>query len=92
MQLARVIGRVWSVIKDPRYETLTLVVLQTLDEHLEPAGEPFVAADPLGAGQGQVVYWESSLEARLAAPDPMTALDAAVVGLVDRLGSGALAE
>lgn len=85
MQLGRVIGRVRSTIKDPRYQSLTLLVLEPLDEQLAAAGEPFVAADPLGAGEGQVVYWESSLEARMAAPDPMTALDAAVVGFVDHL-------
>ena len=89
MQLGRVIGRVRSVVKDRRYESLTLVILEPLDEHLACAGEPFVAADPLGAALDQVVYWESSLEARMAAPDPMTALDAAVVGLLDRLASGA---
>ena len=87
MQLGRVIGRVRSVIKDAKYESLTLVILEPLDEHLERAGEPFVAADPLSSGEGQLVYWESSLEARMAAPDPMTALDAAVVGLVDRLAN-----
>ena len=66
---------------------LTLVMLEPLDGDLSTAGEPFVAADPLGAALGQVVYWESSLEARMAAPNPMTALDAAIVGFVDRLGS-----
>lgn len=87
MQLGRMIGRVTSVVKDPKYQGLRLILLVPLDERCEPCGEAFVAADPLGAGQGQVVYWESSLEARMAAPDPLTALDAAVVGLVDRLGS-----
>lgn len=88
MQLGRVIGSVTAVIKDPKYHALTLRVLVPLDERLQPAGESLVAADPLGADDGQVVYWESSLEARMAAPDPLTALDAAIVGFVDRLGSG----
>lgn len=89
MQLGRVIGRVRSVIKDARYEALTLLLLEPLDEQLQAMGEPFVAADPLGAAQGQIVFWESSLEARMAAPDPNTALDAAIVGFVDHLGSDA---
>ncbi|HAZ62115.1 MAG TPA: hypothetical protein DCZ72_00675 [Armatimonadetes bacterium] len=87
MQLGQVVGRVTAVIKDPKYESLTLVLLVALDEELRPVGEPFVAADPLGCAQEQIVYWESSLEARMAAPDPMTALDAAIVGLVDRLAN-----
>ena len=37
VQLGRVIGRVRSVIKDPRYEALTLLLLEPLDEHLEAA-------------------------------------------------------
>jgi ethanolamine utilization protein EutN len=87
VQLGRTIGRVRATVKDRRYEGLTLLILEALDEDLQPIGEPFVAADPLGAAEGQLVYWESSLEARMAAPDPMTALDAAIVGFVDRLGS-----
>lgn len=87
MQLGRVIGRVRSVVKDPKYQGLVLLVLEPLNEDLSVAGEAFVAADPLGAGEGQLVFWESSLEARMAAPDPLTALDAAVVGFVDRLGA-----
>ena len=87
MQLGKVIGRVRATVKDPKYEGLTLVLMVPLDERLETAGEPFVAADPIGAVEGQVVFWESSLEARMAAPDPLTALDAAIVGFVDRLGS-----
>lgn len=76
-----------SVIKVPQYEALRLVILEPLDEALEPCGEPLVAVDPLGAGDEQIVYWESSLEARMVAPDPRTAIDAGVVGLVDHLGS-----
>jgi ethanolamine utilization protein EutN len=87
VQLGRVIGRVRATIKDPNYVGLTLVMLEPLAEDLSAAGEPLVAADPLGAALGQVVFWESSLEARMAAPNPKTALDAAVVGFVDRLGS-----
>ena len=87
VQLGRVIGRVRAVIQDPKYEALRLVVLVPLDEDLQPAGEPLVAADPYAAGMNQVVYWESSLEARFAAPDPRTALDAAIVGLVDQVGT-----
>ena len=87
MQLGRVIGRVRAAVKDRKYVGLTLVIMEPLDGDLQSAGEAFVAADPLGAVPGQVVYWESSLEARMAAPDPMTALDAAIVGFVDHLGA-----
>ncbi len=87
MQLGRVIGRVRATVKDPNYQGLTLVMLEPLAADLTAAGEALVAADPMGAAMGQIVYWESSLEARMAAPNPRTALDAAVVGFVDRLGS-----
>lgn len=87
MQLARVIGRVRAVIQDPKYDALRLMIIEPLDETLQVCGDPLVAADTIGAARGQVVYWESSLEARMVAPDPLTAVDAGIVGLVDRLGS-----
>ncbi|MCC7491377.1 MAG: EutN/CcmL family microcompartment protein [Fimbriimonadaceae bacterium] len=87
MQLGKVIGRVRAEVQDRKLRGLPLKVIVPLNEQLETAGEPLVAADPLGSAMGQVVYWESSLEARMAAPDPLTALDAAIVGFVDHLGS-----
>ena len=87
VELGQVIGRVRSVVKDPHLASLTLVVLQALDENLQPIGAPLVAADPYGAVDNQYVYWEKSLEARFAVADHMAPLDAAVVGLLNHLGS-----
>lgn len=87
MQLARVVGRIRATVKDPSLTALPLMILQPLDESLAPCGEVFVAGDPLGVREGQDVYWESSMEARFAVPSKKAPLDAAIVGLVDRLGS-----
>lgn len=87
MQLARVVGRIWTTIKVRQFEGLPLMILEPLDEQLAPCGELFIAGDPIGVTEGQIVYWESSMEARYAVPDHDTALDAAICGLVDHLGT-----
>lgn len=87
MQLARVIGKVVATVKDANYQGLKLLVLEPLDEHAQVNGPPFIAAEagPIHAGYGEIVYWEGSREAPLAMPHPHTAVDAAVVGIVDRI-------
>ena len=87
MQLARVIGKIVATTKDEKYQGLKLLVLEPLDEHRQKCGRPFIAAEagPIAAGYGEIVYWEGSREAPLATPDPHTAVDAAVVGIVDRI-------
>jgi ethanolamine utilization protein EutN len=87
VQLARVIGKVVATVKDEKYRGLKLLVLEPLDERAEVCGSPFIAAEAglIRAGYGEIVYWEGSREAPLAMPDPHTAVDAAVVGIVDRL-------
>jgi len=65
---------------------LKLLVLEPLDEHRQPCGECFIAAESgLGVGEGELVFWEGWREAAMALPDPYTAVDAAVVGIVDRV-------
>ena len=54
MQLARVIGTVVATIKNDSLEGRKLLVVQTLDKDLEPAGQPMVAVDSVGAGVGEL--------------------------------------
>jgi len=52
MQLARVIGTVVATVKNESLQGRTLLVIQTLNKDLEPAGKPMVAVDSVGAGVG----------------------------------------
>lgn len=84
MFLARVIGRVVATIKQPTLSAVTLQWIQPLTARGERAGKPLVAVDRVGVGPGEVVYFITSREAALTLDDPFAAVDAGIVGKVDR--------
>lgn len=89
MNLARVIGNVWATRKLENFEGATFLVLQPVGEDLKPAGKPLVAVDTVGAGPGEVVFYITAREALLAYKkdlDHLTPCDAAVVGIVEKVG------
>lgn len=63
-----------------------ILLMQPLNDQLEPVGAVIAAADPIGARPGDLVMWVGSREASLALEFKFAPVDAAVVGLVDRLG------
>ena len=83
MKLARVIGRVFCSRQDAGMEKKTLLLIQPLkwedESHL---GDPIVAADAVGAGASEKVFWVASREAAVAFKD-VPPIDAAVVGIVE---------
>lgn len=85
MFLARVIGTVVATIKAPGLEGAKLLVIQPLDPARAPLGEPQVACDQAQAGPGDLVYCVGRREASLAMPDHFSPVDAAIVGIVDRV-------
>jgi ethanolamine utilization protein EutN len=83
MKLARVIGRVFCSRQDPAVDKKTLLLIQPLRwEDETPAGDPIVAADAVGAGSSEKVFWVASRDAAVAFPDAPP-VDAAIVGIVD---------
>lgn len=86
MQLARVVGTVVATIKYTGLEGVKLLVVQPLDKHQQPAGEPAVAADGVAmAGPGDIVYTVASREAALALPETFVPIDLAITGIVDEV-------
>ena len=63
MQLARVIGTVVVTRKDDALIGLTLLLVQPVTADREPAGRPLVAADSVGAGAGEYVFFVRGKEA-----------------------------
>ena len=59
MQTARVIGHVTATMKHSSLDGWKLIVLQPLDIHNEPDEFPQLAIDPLGARQGDHVFFTS---------------------------------
>jgi ethanolamine utilization protein EutN len=59
MQTARVLGHATATVKHPSMEGWKLVVLQPLDINDQPDEFPQLAIDPLGARQGDTVFFTS---------------------------------
>lgn len=84
MQLAHIIGTVVATQKYRDLAGVKFLVVQPLDKHRQPDGEPVVAADGTGqAGPGELVFIVGSREAAQAMPIPFVPIDHAIVGIVD---------
>jgi microcompartment protein CcmK/EutM len=88
MQLARVIGEVVSTIKDPNLAAVTLLILQPLSPAGEPMGRTLVAADSVGAGVGENVFFVRGREAAYPFYPAEPPTDASIVGIVDHWDIG----
>jgi ethanolamine utilization protein EutN len=83
MQLARVLGRVVSTVKQETLSAVTLQWIQPLASDGRNTGKPMVAVDPVGTGPGEVVVYITSREAALTLREPFAAVDAGIVAKVD---------
>ena len=86
MILGRVIGQVWATRRDPRLGRAKLLVVRPSAIY-EPAfgGRHLVATDELDAGVGDEVVVCLGAPARASAGGDDTPVDAAVLGVVDRV-------
>jgi len=83
--LARIVGRVVSTQKQPTLKAVPLQWLQPVNAAGEAKGAPLVAADTFGLGPGEMCYYITAREASIALWTLDVAVDAAVVGKVERL-------
>jgi ethanolamine utilization protein EutN len=88
MQLARVIGDVVVTRKDENLLGITLLIVQPLTPDRQPVGRPLVAADSVGAGVGEEVFFVRGKEASFPFHPAEPAVDAGIVGIVDRWDLG----
>ena len=86
MWLGKILGSIVSTVKVPSLRGIPLLILQPLNEDLQPSGDPLVVADAIGVGRGEIVYWEGSRQAAVALKDGYPPVDAAVIGVVDSVG------
>lgn len=85
MLIARVVGSAVSTIKDPRLTGLKLLIVRETTPQNELVGDPFVAADTVGAGEGELVLVAIGSAARQTQKTDCAAVDAAIVGVLDSL-------
>jgi ethanolamine utilization protein EutN len=88
VQIARVIGRLVSTVKQDTLSGVTLQWIQPITTAGEDTGKPIVAVDRVGVGPGEVIYFITSREAALTLDNPFAAVDAGIVGKVDWVDIG----
>ena len=88
MQIARVIGRVVSTVKQETLSGVTLQWIQPITTAGVAMGKPLVAADRVGVGPEEIIYFITSREAALTLDNPFAAVDAGIVGKVDWVDVG----
>ena len=74
-----------ATAKIPSLSGYRLSWIEPTDARGRPLGDPLVAVDPGQYGRGEWVYFVTSREASLPLRDPFCAVDAAIVGKVDRV-------
>lgn len=85
MYLGRVVGRVWSTVKNAEFEGQRFLVVQPITPEGESAGKRIVCTDMTGAGAGEIIYWVRGREASFALPQPEVPADFTIVGIVDEM-------
>jgi ethanolamine utilization protein EutN len=83
VKLAQVVGRVFCSRQEKTMDGKKLLLIQPLRwEDQSKVGDPLVAADAVGAGAGEKIYFVQARDAVVAFPDDPP-VDAAVVGIVE---------
>ncbi len=85
MFIGKVVGTVWSTKKTPDLEGVRFLIVHPYDLDKEPTKNIVVVADRLGAGIGEMVMCAYGKAARSAIGNQDMAIEAAVVGIVDRM-------
>lgn len=85
MLIARVVGSAVSTAKDERLRGAKLLVVRPASVSDEVHGDPLVAVDTVGAGEGELVLVVQGSAARQTRATDGVPTDAAIVGILDSL-------
>jgi len=83
MQLGRVVGTLVLNNKNATLEGVTLLLVQPMSSSRESVGRVIVAADSMGAGIGEEVFFVRGKEASFPFYPTEVPADAGIVGIVD---------
>jgi ethanolamine utilization protein EutN len=83
MQLGRVVGTVVVSMKNAALDGVALLLVQPISSGREPVGRVIVAADSVGAGVGQHVFFVRGKEASFPFYPTEVPADAGIIGIVD---------
>jgi len=88
MILAQVLGTVVSTRKDSGLMSLKLLLTREVDAQFKPSGNYVVAADAVGAGEGELVLLAQGSSARMTEVSREKPVDAVICGIVDNVEAG----
>jgi len=84
MILARVRGTVISTTKSDRLDSLKLLLVVPINiESFEEKGQPLVAIDTVGAGEGEVVMCVGGSSSRQTELTNNKPVDLSIIGIID---------
>ena len=86
MELGRIRGSLVLNIALPALKGKKLRVIEEVDARdVNKSGKLLISFDYIGAGEGQLVYYEGGPESAMAFYPDMTGSDANILGIVDEL-------
>ncbi|HIG76119.1 MAG TPA: ethanolamine utilization protein EutN [Bacteroidetes bacterium] len=85
MLLGQVIGTVWATRKDPQLVGMKFLIVREVDLDGEPLANFVVAADAVGAGEGETVLVAQGSSGRQTELTDKKPVDAVIMAIVDRL-------
>ncbi len=87
MELGKVVGQVVSTVRDIGLPSLTFLLVDIVDPEGKVVFPSQVAADTMGAGEGEMVLLVRGSSARMIL-EGKAPLDLSVIGIVDQVTSG----
>lgn len=88
MIFARVTGSVVCTVKDEKLAGSKLLLVQAVDLAGQAKGNPLVAVDTVGAGEGEFVLLVQGSSARQTSRTSNSPVDAAIFAIVDTVEQG----
>lgn len=83
MKFAKVIGSCVATKKDEKISGRKLLVIQPVNISFKKSGDPLVAIDSVGAGEGEIVLFASGSSARQTDITQNTPCDCVIMAIVD---------
>lgn len=83
MFIGKVVGSLWATRKTANTEGMKFLIIQPYNLNKAPNTDTVVAADILGAGEGEIVMVAYGRAARLAIGNEDSSIEAAVIGIID---------
>ena len=88
MIFARVTGNVVCTLKDEKLVGSKLMLVQPVDLSGAPRGNPLVAVDAVGAGEGELILLVQGSSARQTSKTTGSPVDAVIFAIVDTVEQG----